>query len=97
MRMRKTVFGVLIVMVVGVTESFAVDQAICNPGSQVSLFPSGSLMSCVLKDDFSSNGIKCKELLRISFHDSGELDTCTLAERAHVGDQDCRALGSISF
>ena len=81
----------------GVIQAYAIDQSICEPGSKVVLYPNGSIMSCVLKDDFHSNDITCKERRPISFYADGELDTCDLATTAKVAGQECKELNPISF
>jgi hypothetical protein len=93
----KLAFGVLIVMVSGVIQAYALDQSICEPGSKVVLHPNGSLMSCVLKADFNANDIICKEKRSISFYADGQLQTCDLAKSAKVSGQDCKEFDPIGF
>ena len=93
----KLAFGVLIVMVSGVIQAYAIDQSICEPGSKVVLHPNGSLMSCVLKADYNANEIICKEKRSISFYADGQLQTCDLAKSAKVSGQDCKEFAPIGF
>jgi hypothetical protein len=97
MSMFKIIFGVLILIVFGVIGANAIDQSICSPGANMVLYPNGSLKTCVLKDSFSSNEIKCKSQNSISFYDNGQLETCVLAESAKVSGQECKESGPISF
>lgn len=91
------VFGVLILIVFGVIEATAIDQSICHAGANVVLYPNGSLKSCVLKDSFRSNEIKCNGQSQVSFYDNGRLETCVLAEPAKISGQECKESGPISF
>jgi len=97
MRMFKIIFVVMILTVFGAIEANALDQSICSSGADVVLYPNGSLKSCVLKDSFSSTGIKCKSQGQVSFYDNGQLEECVLAEPATIGDQKCKEFGPISF
>ena len=97
MRMVKIIFVVLILIVFGVIEANATDQSICTSGSDVVLYPNGSLKSCILKDTFSSTEIKCKSLHPVIFYDNGQLADCVLAESASIGDQKCKEFGPINF
>jgi hypothetical protein len=97
MSMYKLVLSVLIGIFFGVIQAYAIDQSICESGSKVVLYPSGSLMSCELKSDFSSNEIICKERGFIRFYESGQLETCNLARSANIGGQECKQLNPISF
>ena len=93
----KLTFSVLTFTLFVVLEAFAIDQSICSSESWVDYRPDGSISRCVLKRDFSSNGIKCKELLTISFYAGGQLETCSLADDATVENKKCKALNEISF
>lgn len=93
----KLAFSVLTFMLFIVIEAFAIDPAICRSESWVDYRPDGSLRRCVLKRDFSANGIRCKELLSISFYAGGQLETCSLADQATVDNQRCQALNEITF
>jgi hypothetical protein len=93
----KIVFGVLIPIVFGVIEANAIDQSICHAGANVVLHPNGSLRSCVLKDTFRANEIKCNGQSPVSFYDNGRLETCVLAEPAKISGQECKESGQISF
>lgn len=96
MNMFKIIFGALILMVSGAIEAGAIDQSICSPGANMVFYPNGSLQSCVLKDSYSANGIKCNSQHPASFYDNGRLETCILAESATLGAQQCKE-GPISF
>lgn len=87
----------LALMVLGVLQANAVDQSICLAGSNVVLYPNGSLQSCVLNDSLRLNGAKCKQQSPISFYDNGQLETCMLAEEATLDGQKCKQSGPISF
>ncbi|MBA4374287.1 MAG: hypothetical protein C0402_15660 [Thermodesulfovibrio sp.] len=97
MSMFKIIFVVLILMTFGVIEAKAVEQSICTSGAKEELYPNGSLKSCVLKDIFRSNDIKCIGQNPVSFYDNGRLETCVLAEQATISGQKCKEFGSISF
>ena len=36
-----------------------ISPSICNPGSEIVLYPNGHLKSCPLADDFAVNGVNC--------------------------------------
>jgi hypothetical protein len=93
----KVVFGVLILLLLAVIQADAIDQSICDSGSNVVLYPNGSLKSCVLKDSFRSDGIKCSAHQAVHFYNDGRLETCRLAESATVSGQKCKESGSIDF
>jgi hypothetical protein len=97
MSVLKFVFGVLIGMLFGVIQAYAIDQSICEPGSKVVLYPNGYIMSCELKSDFNSNEITCKERGFIRFYENGQLETCNFARSANIGGQECKELNPISF
>ncbi len=97
MGMFKFAFSILMFMVFGVIQAYANDQSICESGSRVVLYPNGSLMSCVLKDDFDSNQITCEGERSISFYADGQLEKCDLARSSKIGGQDCKEFDPISF
>lgn len=97
MRMFRLISCVYVFMLFGVIQAYAIDQAICDSGSKVVLYPNGSLMSCSLKSDFHSNEITCKEKNPISFYDNGQLETCNLAGSTKAGGQECKEFTPISF
>jgi len=91
--------GVLIFTLVAV-ETYAADQSICSPGSQVEVYPNGLLKSCILKDYYNSNNIKCNKGQMISFYADAKvdtLDTCILAEPATINGQKCKQSEPVSF
>ena len=93
----KVVFGVLIIILLAVIQAYAIDQSICDSGSNVVLYPNGSLRTCLLKDSFRSDGIKCSAHQAIHFYNDGRLETCHLAESTTVSGQKCKEFGSIDF
>lgn len=97
MSMLRIVFGALILIVFGVIEANAVDQAICASGANVVLYPNGSLQSCDLKEPFRSNEFTCKGQSLISFYDNGQIETCVLAEPATISGQKCVELKGLNF
>lgn len=97
MGMFKIIAGVLMLMIIGVLPANAIDQSICISGSNVVLYPNGSLRSCVLKDSFRSDAAECKQQSPISFYDNGQLETCVLAEAATINRQKCKQSGPIRF
>lgn len=97
MKMYTLSFSLLMFIVFGAIEARAIEQSICNPGSQVTFYPDGSLMSCVLKEDLRSNGITCRQLLPVGFYANGQLERCSLAEKATISDQECKEFSPISF
>lgn len=98
MSMLKIIFVVLILISFNVIDaSAAIDQSICSPGSDVVLYPNGSLKSCVPKDSFGSNEVKCNSQNVISLYENGQLETCVLAESVKVSGQECKEFRSISF
>jgi hypothetical protein len=97
MRMFKPAFSILVFLVFGVPQAYAIDQSICEAGSKVVLHPNGSLMSCVLKDDFDSNQVTCEGERLISFYADGQLQKCDLARSAKIGGQECKEFDPISF
>ena len=76
---------------------YAVDQSICNPGSNVVLHNNGSLKACQLKNDYDANNIRCKNDYPVSFYDNGNLESCTLFTPATIAENKCEANGLISF
>jgi len=97
MSMFKVISGALVLMIFGMLQANAADQSICISGSNVVLYPNGSLQSCVLNDSFRSNGTECKQQSPISFYDNGLLETCVLAESATIDRQKCKPLRPIRF
>ncbi len=98
MRMLKIVFCLLTIMVFGVIKANAVDQtAICSSGANIALYPNGVLQSCILKEVFIANDIKCKGQGQVSFYDNGRLEACVLAEPATISSQKCKEFEFISF
>ena len=76
---------------------YAVDQSICNPGSNVVLHNNGSLKACQLKHDYDANNIRCKKDGHVSFYDNGNLESCVLSSEATIGENKCKQDGLISF
>ena len=97
MGMLKIMFGVLILIVFGMIEANAMDKSICASEKIEEHYPDGSLRSCVLKDTFRSNGIKCNSQSQISFYENGQIETCILAEPVKISGQECKEFGPISF
>jgi hypothetical protein len=93
----KVVFGVFILILLAVIQAYAIDQSICDSGSNVVLYPNGSLRTCVLKDFFRSDDIKCSEHRAIHFYNDGRLETCDLAESTTVSGQKCKEFSPINF
>jgi hypothetical protein len=91
----KVVFGLSILLLLGVIPAYAIDQSICDSGSKVAFYPNGSLRTCVLKDSFRSDGIKCTEHRAIHFYNDGRLETCELAESTTVSGQKCKEFAPI--
>jgi len=101
MKITKTMFfGNLVlisVLLFACFDVYAVDQSICNPGSNVVLHTNGSLKTCRLKNDYDANNIRCKRDYPVSFYDTGELESCVLSTAAAVAGNKCREDGLISF
>ena len=76
---------------------YAVDQSICNPGSNVLLHNNGSLKACQLKDDYDANGIRCKNDYPVGFYDNGNLESCVLFAPVTIAENKCKENGQISF
>jgi hypothetical protein len=91
------VFGLSILLLLAVIPAYAIDQSICDSGSKVVLDPNGSLRTCVLKDSFRSDGIKCTDHRVIRFYNDGRLETCDLAESTTVSGQKCKEFAPIYF
>jgi hypothetical protein len=96
--MRRTgiVLVVIIFSMLVTPYAFAIDQLICNSASKITLYPNGTLRSCMLKDPYEAYDIKCK-VGPISFYEDGTLEECMLADKATVGGVTCSELSSISF
>lgn len=89
---------VVLLVVAGCAQAVAEGTGLCNPGSTVTLYPSGHLKSCrALRDYYSANGIRCNKLGPVGFFDSGKLRNCVLADRATVSGHACNQFGPISF
>jgi hypothetical protein len=58
-----------------VIQAYAIDQLICDSGSNVALYPNGSLITYSLKDSFRLDDIKCSEHRSIHFYNDGRLET----------------------
>jgi hypothetical protein len=58
-----------------VIQAYAIVQSVCDSGSNVVLYPNGSLITCSLKDSFRSGDIKCSEHRSIHFYNDGRLET----------------------
>ena len=86
-----------IIFILGSVPVYAVDQSICSSDSEIILNDDGTLQTCNLKSDYSTNGIKCQQDLSISFYDNGALLSCILSETTTVGDTKCESGGTISF
>lgn len=93
----RIMLGALVFLSFGVIEANAIDQSICDSGTKVVLYPSGSLRSCVLKDSFHLKEMDCSGQNPISFYEDGQIETCVLSERTTISGQTCRQFGSISF
>ena len=76
---------------------YAVDQSICDPGSNVVLHKNGSLKSCRLKNDYDANNIRCKIDFPATFYDNGNLESCALSTSVVIADNKCKENGLISF
>jgi len=97
MGINKILLVVLALMTLGTLEAGAIDQSICLSGSNMVLYPSGALRSCVLKDPFHAKDAKCIGQSQASFYDNGQVETCVLAESATISGQQCSEFGPISF
>jgi len=97
MSMFKRSMSVLLFMLFGAIPAYAIDQSICESGSKVVLYPNGSILSCVLKDDLHTNEITCKQNRPVSFYPDGQLDTCDLASTVKIDGQNCKEFNPISF
>ena len=99
MRAIKTVFfqGLVFTSVLVSFNVYAVDQSICNPGSNVELHNNGSLKACQLKDEFDANGIRCKVEFPVGFYRNGSLESCVLSASATIAGNKCKEDDQISF
>jgi len=97
MRINVILSVILLFLLSGAIESSAADQSICSDDSYVSLYDSGSLKRCVLKDSYDVNSITCKDSMAVSFYDNGSLESCTLASTATVGSTKCLSDREIFF
>jgi len=101
MKIIKTLFFLSLALVTVLTITsfnvYAVDQSICNPGSNVVLHNNGSLKACRLKNDYDANNIRCKRDYPVSFYDTGELESCVLSTATAVAGNKCKEDGLISF
>ena len=96
MRMFKIIFGVLILIVLGVIEANAINKSICSPGDRMELYPNGLIKACLLKADFRSGELRCKGLSPITFYNNGRVEMCVLPEAATINGQKCKE-GSVKF
>lgn len=97
MSVLKIIFAILMLMMFGAVEATAIDKSICAAGAKEVHYPDGSLKSCVLKDLFRLNDIKCSSQSVVSFYENGQLETCILAEPVSISDQKCKEFAPISF
>ena len=99
MKMVKALFfcGVALPLLFAGFNVYAVDQSICNPGSNVELHNNGSLKACQLKDEFDANGIRCKVEFPVGFYRNGSLESCVLSASATIAGNKCKEDDQISF
>ena len=99
MKIIKTLFFYILVLTLVLVSfnAYAVDQSICNPGSNVVLHNNGSLKACQLKNDYDANNIRCKNDFPANFYDNGNLESCILFTPATIAENKCEANGLISF
>jgi hypothetical protein len=76
---------------------YAVDQSICNPGSNIALHNNGSLKACKLKNDYDANNIRCKNDGPVSFYNNSNLESCVLSAEVTIAGNKCKQDGVISF
>ena len=97
MRIYKVIFCALVFMLCAGLHTGAINQSICNPGSNVVLYPDGSLKSCILKDYFRISGIECNKQSEISFYEGGLIESCILSKDTSISNQKCEQMTPISF
>jgi hypothetical protein len=97
MRVSKAIFCVLVFMLCAGLHTGAINQAICRPGSNVELYPDGSLKSCVLEDYYRVNGIECNKQSPITFYEDGLIESCILSKDTSISDQQCKQQTPVSF
>ena len=101
MKFIKTLFFLSLALATVLTitslNAYAVDQSICNPGSNVAVHNNGSLKACQLKNDYDANNIRCKKDYPVSFYNSGKLESCVLSTSATIAGNKCKEDGLISF
>jgi hypothetical protein len=78
-------------------DAYAVDQSLCQSGSNVLLYDNGALKACQLEKDYAANEIQCKGNNQISFYSNGNLESCVLSRSATLGMNKCKENGLISF
>ncbi len=96
MKRAKIVLVVITISILVTSYAVAVDQSICNSSATITLHPNGTLKSCMLRDSYEANGIRCK-MGQISFYDDGKLEECVLAEKATVDGVTCNDSSPITF
>ncbi|RJQ22620.1 MAG: hypothetical protein C4560_02205 [Nitrospiraceae bacterium] len=97
MSVSKAIFCALVFMLCAGFHAGAVNQAICRPGSNVELYPGGSLKSCVLNDYFRVDGIECNKQSPINFYEDGLIESCILSKDTSISGQKCKQLAPIYF
>jgi hypothetical protein len=94
--MKYTIVMLGIILITDVGTCLGVDQTICTPG-EIHYHPNGQLKSCILKDDFAINGVKCKQYAPISLYKTGKLKACVTSDYFNYGSITCNQYGEVSF
>lgn len=87
----------VLALVLASFDVYAIDQSICNPGSNVVLHNNGSLKACQLKNGYDANNIRCKKDYDISFYNNGNLEFCVLFIFVTIAKNKCEQDDPISF
>jgi hypothetical protein len=97
MSVLKGAVGVCLWLLVGVVPAFAADASICSQGLVISLYDSGNLKSCNLRENYDINNVTCLDDNEIVFYDTGELQSCILSHEVEIKGVTCQQEGGITF
>ncbi|WP_460597602.1 hypothetical protein [Geomonas sp. Red276] len=94
--MKYTFITMSIILMTNAGTCLGADPSICSTG-EITYFAKGQVSSCTLKDDFTVNGVKCKQYAPINFYPNGALKSCVSSDFFIYGSIICNQYGRVSF
>lgn len=95
--MNLTPATLILLLILWVGTAMGADASICNPGTDIVLYPNGQLKSCILRDFFTINGVVCNHFAIAEFYQTGQLRSCVNRDFFNYDGFVCNELGTISF